>query len=114
MALTLDMVTVDTTDAAALASWWAEQVSGAVVERTEGWCVVAGDALPMRLVFQEVDDPTPGKNRLHLDFETQDMDAEVDRLVAAGASVVARRTNEGFRWVTLADPQGNVFCVAQA
>lgn len=32
----------------------------------------------------------PGKNRVHLDFTTKDLDAEVLRLVAAGASEVGR------------------------
>ncbi len=29
------------------------------------------------LGFQQVDDPTPGKNRVHLDFHAADMEAEV-------------------------------------
>ena len=36
----------------------------------------------------------------------------MDRLLDAGATLVARRGEEHFRWVTLADPQGNEFCVA--
>ena len=64
------------------------------------------------LVFQKVDDPTPGKNRVHLDLTAVDLEAEVDRLVSGGATVVGRRGDEGFRWVTMADPQGNQFCVA--
>ena len=33
------------------------------------------------LAFQKVDDPTPGKNRVHIDFAASDMEAEVKRLV---------------------------------
>src|SRR5688572_28620821 len=110
MALTLAMVTFDTTDADSLATWWADQTGGEVVERNEGWYVmVAGGTLPVHLAFQKVDDPTPGKNRIHLDLTASDLDAEVDRLITAGASLVARRGDESFRWVTLADPQGNLF-----
>jgi len=114
MALALGMVTFDTTDADALASWWAAQTGAEVVERNEGWYViVAGGSLPVQLAFQRIEDPTAGKNRLHLDLLAEDLDGEVDRLLAAGASLVAHRGDESFRWVTLADPQGNVFCVAQ-
>ncbi|WP_413451862.1 VOC family protein [Georgenia phoenicis] len=113
--MTVGMVTFDTTDADSLATWWAEQTGGEVVERNDGWFVmVAGGTLPVRLAFQKVDDPTPGKNRIHLDLVAEDLDAEVDRLLAAGATLVARRGDESFRWVTLADPQGNQFCVATA
>lgn len=115
MAMTLSMVTFDTTDADALASWWAEQTGGQVLERNDGWFVmVAGGTLPVLLAFQKIDDPTPGKNRIHLDLTADDLDGEVDRLLGAGATLVERRGDESFRWVTLADPQGNQFCVADA
>ena len=56
-----------------------------VTERNDGWYVVLqGGTLPIRLSFQKVDDPTPGKNRLHLDVLTDDLDAEVDRLSGPG------------------------------
>ena len=62
--------------------------------------------------FQKVEDPTPGKNKIHLDLTAEDLDAEVERLLSVGASLVERRGDESFRWVTLADPDGNQFCVA--
>jgi predicted enzyme related to lactoylglutathione lyase len=65
------------------------------------------------LAFQKVDQPTPGKNQLHMDVVADDLDAEVARLLAAGAGRVAERGDASFRWVTLTDPAGNEFCVAQ-
>ena len=64
------------------------------------------------MAFQKVDDPTPGKNRVHIDFSTADMEAEVERLVGLGASETGRQTSGEFTWVVLADPDGNAFCVA--
>ena len=115
MTLRLGMVTVDTSDAEELGQWWAEQTGAEVDQTNEGWFVVLkGGGLPVLLAFQKVDDPTPGKNRIHLDLTAEDLDAEVDRLLGAGATLVARRGDENFRWVTLADPDGNQFCVAGA
>jgi hypothetical protein len=57
--------------------------------------------------------PTPGKNKVHVDLGAADLDAEVERLVGAGATLVGHRGDEAFRWVTLADTQGNEFCVSQ-
>ena len=115
MALTLGMVTIDTTDARSLAGWWAAQTGAEVSHDFDGWFVVlTGGTLPLRLAFQKVDDPTPGKNRVHLDLNAPDLDAEVERLVGAGATMVGERGDESFRWVTLKDPAGNEFCVAQA
>ncbi|GAA2382949.1 hypothetical protein GCM10009855_23890 [Gordonia cholesterolivorans] len=74
--------------------------------------VALGAGRPM-IAFQKVADPTPGKNRIHLDLRADDRTAEVERLIAAGATLVAERSmGDGFAWTTLADPDGNQFCVA--
>jgi len=113
MTLTLGMVTFDTSDAESLATWWAEQTGAKIVQNHDGWfVVVAGGTLSALLSFQKVDDPTPGKNRVHLDLSAPDLEAEVERLLSVGATLVARRGDESFRWVTMADPDGNQFCVA--
>lgn len=113
MALKLGMVTIDTTDAESLAQWWAEQTDAVVSQSNDGWFVVLeGGGLPVMLSFQKVDEPTAGKNKIHLDLGTPDLEDEVDRLLAAGATLVARRGDDSFRWATLADPHGNEFDVA--
>lgn len=60
-----------------------------------------------RLAFQKVGDPTPGNNRLHVDFVADDLDQAVAELRVAGAGHVADREMPGFRWATLSDPDGN-------
>jgi predicted enzyme related to lactoylglutathione lyase len=45
--------------------------------------------------------------RVHLDIETDDVEAEVARLVALGATEVERIST----WVVMNDPVGTVFCV---
>ena len=57
--------------------------------------------------------PRTVKNRLHLDLAPpagEDQQAEVDRLVALGATPVDIGQGE-VSWVVLADPDGNEFCV---
>ena len=112
MALKVEMITFDCSDLAKLAGWWAEQFGGEAQELLPGeFVAVTRDEGP-RLGFQNVEDPTPGKNRVHLDLGMADVDAEVARLTAAGATEQGGRTiSEDFRWVVMADPEGNVFCV---
>jgi hypothetical protein len=77
--------------------------------------LVAGGTLPagMNLAFQKVDDPTPGKNKVHLDVHTDDdIDAEAARWTAAGATNLGKRNAGDFYWITLTDPDGNEFCIA--
>ena len=48
-----------------------------------------------------------------MDFHAADKEAEVARLVAAGATELGRNSfGPEFDWVVLADPAGNAFCVA--
>ena len=113
MTLSIGMINFDASDPAPLARWWADQLGGEVADPYGGtFLLVTGG--PVMLAFQQVGDPTPGKNKVHLDLTADDLDAEVDRLVAAGAGLVERRGDESFRWVTLTDPDGNEFCVAGA
>ncbi len=109
------MITFDTLDATRLADWWARQTGGTVHDDSDGWYVMVAPSVPggPTLAFQKVDDPTPGKNRLHVDLAAADRDAEVERLLGDGAELVARHEHEGFAWVVLADPDGNQFCVSQ-
>lgn len=55
---------------------------------------------------QRVGDPGP---RLHLDIETDDVDAEVARLEALGA----RRIRKVQTWWVMEDPAGQPFCVVR-
>lgn len=65
-----------------------------------------------RLYFQLVPEPKSAKNRVHLDLRSGDeRSAEIARLESLGA----RRLYDGQQgpqaWTTMADPEGNEFCV---
>lgn len=113
MALKVEMITFDSTDPARLAGWWADQFDGETRELIPGEFFAVTRPEGPRIGFQKVTDPTPGKNRVHLDFGADDVDGDVSRLTGAGATEVDRhRIGDNFRWVVLADPEGNQFCVA--
>ncbi|SDD20377.1 VOC family protein [Auraticoccus monumenti] len=115
MTMTLAMITLDSDDPAPLARWWAERLGGSVVEENDGYfLIVSLPGTDHLMAFQQVPDPTPGKNKMHLDLVAGgSLEAEVTELVAVGATEVARHELGGFAWVTLADPQGNQFCVSE-
>jgi predicted enzyme related to lactoylglutathione lyase len=104
-------VTVDCLEPRKLADWWISATGG---ELTADYDFYVAVQLPggMRLGFQKVEDPTPGKNRWHLDFKADDREAEVARLTALGASQVSEQSVPGLTWVVLSDPDGNQFCVS--
>ena len=88
---------------------------GALVWRT-GCAITAptelGPGSP-RVLFQWVPESKAGKNRVHLDIRTGDADAAAvrERLVQRGATVLHEGHQGPHAWVTMADPEGNEFCV---
>ncbi|MFI5510107.1 VOC family protein [Mycobacterium sp. NPDC051804] len=113
MALKVEMITFDCADPDALADWWARAAGGDVNAVAPGEFVMVTSEGRPALGFQRVPDPTPGKNKVHLDFHAADKEAEVARLVELGARETARNSfGPEFDWVVMADPEGNAFCVA--
>ena len=62
--------------------------------------------IPLRLLFQRLDEPT-GPVRGHADIACVDRAATLARHLAAGASVVRERE----QWTVMADPVGRVYCL---
>jgi hypothetical protein len=114
MTVSIASITFDSADPEPLARWWAERFDADIAVNMDGhFLIVAGGSLTVQLAFQRVEDPTPGKNKLHLDLHTGgDLDAEVARWTDAGATSLGRRNAGDFGWVTLTDPDGNQFCIA--
>ena len=69
------------------------------------------------MFFQPLSGARPDRQAMHLDLTVQwgTRQSEVDRLLARGATwkwdVLEEFTH--VRWTTLADPEGNLFCVAE-
>ncbi len=65
------------------------------------------------LLFLKVPEPKTVKNRMHVCLRPtdRDRDAEIERVLGLGATLVddLRRGDKG--WAVLADPEGNEFCV---
>jgi len=125
-----------------LADWWAEALGWEVEPQDEAfirrmvdeghaseeqttrhkgalvWAVGAAIRSPEpgrpRILFQTVPEPKTVKNRLHFDVRVgaADQEAEVVRLTGMGATELWRGAQGPSSWVTMADPEGNEFCVA--
>ncbi len=64
------------------------------------------------LAIQKVDDPTPGRNRVHLDTSVPDLTEAAQRVEELGGSFLEDHEIQGFAWKVMADPEGNEFCIA--
>ncbi len=67
----------------------------------------------LRILLQLTDDPKTSKERMHLDLESDNVEAEVKRLETLGAVRVDHQTARGFDFWVMQDPWSNEFCVLQ-
>jgi hypothetical protein len=134
-------IVIDSRSPHELADWWAEALGWQVEPQDESfirrmvetgaaaesdttthrgalvWTAGAGVNSPdpdrPRLLFQAVPEQKSVKNRLHLDIRVgaERREAEIARLLSLGATELWRGSQGPFEWATLADPEGNEFCV---
>jgi hypothetical protein len=110
---------VDAHNSYAQSVWWAQVLDWTedpddpnLPEHEE--CLILSRDRAQQLLFIRVPDEKVVKNRLHLDLRPVDgtREDEVARLVALGAVELGDfRRPDGTGWITLADPEGNEFCV---
>jgi len=102
--------TLDVQDVDRMAAFWS-RVLGYRVEPDDDGVGVHLRGEDFSVWLQPGAGPHEGKNRNHPDLRTDDVDAEVERVLGLGASRrdVGQTGEEGF--VVLADPEGNEFCI---
>jgi predicted enzyme related to lactoylglutathione lyase len=110
--------TIDVDDLDAAVSFWSSAL-GAVVEPGDPTSRHIYRKLRLadtdtRILLQRTDDAKASKNRMHVDLETDDVEAEVKRLEALGATRWDHQTERGFDFWIMRDPWQNEFCVLQA
>ena len=111
-------VTVNCVDPDRLASFWSALLG---IPRTHEhgddprWATVGSRSADQpRLTFQRVPEPNPGKVRLHLDVQVDDIEAgrlEVERL--GGRWSGERHDYDEGVVMVMHDPEGHEFCLVQ-
>jgi hypothetical protein len=115
---------VDSRDAHAQSVWWGQVLGYSEDPRDpnepgHAECMIFSPDGRQRVLFIEVPEGKTVKNRLHFDLWPTDrtMNEEVERLLGLGATMVhdlRDRRGPGTGWATLADPEGNEFCVLRS
>ncbi len=135
-------VAIDCADPHVLADWWAEALGWQVEAQDEafirrmvevgavsdtdttrhrgalvwkdGAAINSPDPGRPRVLFQRVPEGKTVKNRVHLDVRVgpEQRETEISRLLGLGATELWRSSQGPHEWATLADPEGNEFCVA--
>ncbi|MCU0267664.1 MAG: VOC family protein [Acidimicrobiales bacterium] len=109
----LASVVVNVVDLEREKAFWSALLDVAVAQELPGFVWLAPQHVGgISLALQQVEDPKPGRNRVHLDTGVADLDGAQARIEALGGSHVESHEIAGFRWRVMADPEGNEFCIA--
>lgn len=110
----VDTVVINTTDVEKLTDFWSQVLGVGVARQFPGlfvWLEPQHEG-GISVAFQKVEDPTSGRNRLHLDTTVPDLETAKARIVELGGSEIESHEIAGFTWIVMADPDGNEFCIA--
>ena len=105
---------LDCHDPEALAPFWAAALGYVPLGTVENYVLLVPDSRPgPKLLLQRVPEEKSGKNRMHLDIEVADIQSMASRLEEIGAERLRSDvfTESGSRWILMADPEGNEFCI---
>ncbi len=94
------------------ADFWSAALGLPVLDPDEGgegrYARLDGSRHGLHIEVQRVEHPS----RVHLDIETDDLEAELARLTALGAVEIGRPRDA--RWIVMQAPTGQRFCVVRA
>ena len=105
-------IVFDAGNVPALAEFWSMATEYEVMSSGKRFANLIPEGIALKHIFIiKVPEGKTAKNRCHIDFDTDDRVAEVERLVSAGATKVADHTLHS-TWTVMQDPEGNEFCVS--
>ena len=122
MACRISEIVINARDPSRLAAFWCEVLGYAELGREDDGSIEIGPAVAgfggaqPTIVLSTSADPRPARLRLHLDVSPvdRDQDAELARLLAAGARPADVGQSGAESWHVLADPEDNVFCLLRS
>ena len=111
------VVTLDCPDPQRLAPFWAEALHYRANPYHPPYLTLTDPTNKSpELVLQRVPEPKRGKNRMHIDLFGDDIESEAGRMQSLGARRISAQPvtgSSGNRWIVMADPDGNEFCVCE-
>jgi predicted enzyme related to lactoylglutathione lyase len=111
------VATLDCADPERLAEFWAAALHYRANPYDPPYLTLTDpQRMSPELILQKVPEPKHGKNRMHLDLFGPDIEREAWRMESLGARRLSTEPltgSTGNRWIVMADPEGNEFCVCE-
>ena len=111
------VATLDCADPERLAPFWAQALHYRMNPYHPPYLTLTDPAgKSPELILQKVPEAKRGKNRMHLDLFGGPIEGEALRMESLGARRLSKAPfvgSTGDRWIVMADPEGNEFCVCE-
>jgi predicted enzyme related to lactoylglutathione lyase len=105
-------IVIDCSDPETLATFWAEALGYTKAGLFDQYFVLLPTVREFPpVILQRVPEPKTTKARIHIDLRVPDIETEAQRLEALGARRIDIGQGDNPGWITMADPDGNEFCV---
>ena len=115
--VTLGAINMEADDPRALASFWAEVTGGTPAPAGDHVYLAPPGPGGFAMFFQPLTASRPARSTVHLDLTVPwgSRVATAERLLTCGATHLwdVLEEYQHVRWTTLADPEGNPFCIAE-
>ena len=114
--LKIGNVTFDCENPARVAEFWGAVLGFKVETVNEGFSTATHpEGVRPMLLFIKVPEARTVKNRMHMDVEADNREAEVERLIGLGATRGETHSmpEYGITWTVMQDPEGNELCLCQ-
>ncbi|NQW19051.1 MAG: VOC family protein [Chloroflexi bacterium] len=104
-------VTVDVNDLEREAEFWRAMIGEepGPARGGGGWLTIGNISDGVLMALQKVPEPKTIKDRIHFDFQVDDVDEAITRIIELGGTQLSEPRAGG--GVTMADPEGNEFCI---
>ena len=109
MAIRLGSTVINCADMELMTRFWSQALHLVPSADGDDFRVLRGEAASLSLQLART--PVTARDQMHLDLYSDDQDAEVQRLIALGATFVRHHDDPADDYVVLTDPEGNEFCV---
>ena len=107
----LFQIGIDVEDLDRSAQFWSAVLGLNVGNRTGEYLIFEQQGESPIAPLQKVPEKKMAKSRMHIDISVEDVDAASAQVEALGGRKLQVVEEFGIRWIVMADPDGNEFCL---
>lgn len=106
-------IVIDVHDLSLCGQFWSKILGVQVKSEDERYLVLDAQTEGPGIILQKVTEKKRGKNRVHIDLRVRDIDRALSQVKSLGGRKAQLVEDPQERFIVVADPEGNEFCLVQ-